>query len=85
MPSVGSDLDRAPAFIGEIEIDVALMLGKANVDCPIGELVEEAFERRLSELPSSDSAGSFCRHQNAKIERVHGDRDLNPFAAPGDD
>src|SRR5262249_4595706 len=27
----------------------------------------------------------FRRHQNAEIERVHGDRDLDPFAAPGDD
>src|SRR6266436_7071546 len=27
----------------------------------------------------------FCRHQNGQIERVRGDRDLHPFAAPSDD
>ena len=27
----------------------------------------------------------FRRDQDAKIERVHGNRDLDPFAAPGDD
>jgi hypothetical protein len=37
-PSVGSDLDGAPALIGEIEIDVAGMLRQANMDCPFGAL-----------------------------------------------
>ena len=32
----GSDLDGAPALIGEIEIDVALVLREANMDCPLG-------------------------------------------------
>src|SRR6516164_8767218 len=27
----------------------------------------------------------FCRHENAKIERVHGNGAFDPFAAPGDD
>src|SRR5215467_14349537 len=27
----------------------------------------------------------FCRHQNAKIEWVHGNRDFDPLAASGDD
>src|SRR5215471_13083125 len=27
----------------------------------------------------------FSRHQNAKIQRIHGDRDLDPFATAGDD
>jgi len=29
-----SDLDRAPAFIGEIEVDVAGMFGEANMNRP---------------------------------------------------
>jgi hypothetical protein len=37
-PSVGSDLDGAPALIGEIEIDVALVLREANMDFPLGAL-----------------------------------------------
>jgi hypothetical protein len=41
-PSVGSDLDGAPAVIGEIEIDVAGMLREANMDWALG-----TFELRL--------------------------------------
>src|SRR5262249_50483256 len=37
-PSAGSDLDGAPVFIGEIEIDVAGMLRYANTDFPLGTL-----------------------------------------------
>jgi hypothetical protein len=37
-PSVGSDLDGAPVFIGEIEIDVAGVLRQANTDFPLGTL-----------------------------------------------
>src|SRR5260221_8143228 len=35
-PAVGSDLDGAPALIGEIEIDAAGMLREANMDRPLG-------------------------------------------------
>jgi hypothetical protein len=34
----GSDLDGAPVFIREIEIDVAGMLRQANTDFPLGTL-----------------------------------------------
>src|SRR5439155_10703585 len=34
-PSVGSDLDGAPALIGEVEIDVAGVLGEANMHYPL--------------------------------------------------
>jgi hypothetical protein len=37
-PSVGSNLNGAPALIGEIEIDVAGMLRQANTDFPLGTL-----------------------------------------------
>src|SRR5258708_32204717 len=37
-PSVGSDLDGAPGFVGEIKIDVAGMLRQANTDFPLGTL-----------------------------------------------
>ena len=33
-PALRSDLDRAPAFIGEIEVDVAGMFGEANMNRP---------------------------------------------------
>src|SRR5262249_16801992 len=35
-PSVASDLNGAPALIGEIEIDSAAMLREANMDSPLG-------------------------------------------------
>src|SRR5262249_28239832 len=37
-PAVGSDFDRAPALIGEIEIDVPAVLRDTNVDRPLGAI-----------------------------------------------
>ena len=37
-PALRSDLDRAPAVIGEIEIDVPRMLGEADMDRPLGTI-----------------------------------------------
>jgi hypothetical protein len=37
-PALRSDLDRAPAFIGEIEIDVAVMFGEAHMNRPLGTI-----------------------------------------------
>ena len=47
-PSVGSDLDGAPALIGEIEIDAAGMLRQANTDFPLGTLKLSLRSKRLS-------------------------------------
>jgi hypothetical protein len=38
LPAVRPDLDRAPARIGEVEIDAARLLGKADVDRPLGSI-----------------------------------------------
>jgi hypothetical protein len=37
-PTVGADLDGAPAFIGEIEMDLAGMLGEADMNRPLGAI-----------------------------------------------
>jgi hypothetical protein len=37
-PALRSDLDRTPALIGEIEIDVAIVFGEANMNRPFGTI-----------------------------------------------
>ncbi len=37
-PAVGTDLGRPPGGVGEIEVDVTLMLGDADIDHPLGAL-----------------------------------------------
>ena len=46
-PSIGSDLDRAPLLIGEIEIDVAGMLGDADMN---GTLRSVELRPRLEQI-----------------------------------
>ena len=76
-PALWADLDRPPGAIGEIEVDVALVLGDADMDRPLGavelrprlEQIERRVERRsargVARSPRNSAAAARRRKRSA--------------------